>query len=155
MMDLSAIRSDMISLDNLRLEDYRKLVGLAEEQKNILISGKNDGLQENLTAQDIVINELCQLDKRRELLSTRLEQADGESSDEFDRAIDEMERKLKESATDLHSFVQTNKELLSNAMQFVRFSISLLSFVTTNQPAYGPGTNTASAASAVVLDRTV
>ena len=63
-MEPDSIRDEMVTTARKRLERYDQVVGLAEEQKAILVEGRHSELTENLTKFDPLLLELKQLGKR-------------------------------------------------------------------------------------------
>jgi multidrug efflux pump subunit AcrA (membrane-fusion protein) len=135
-MNADAIRNDLISAATNRLERIGALLALAEEERQILISGRHVELTVNLERQDALLIELSQLDKREEALAMQLKavEQDAPKSRAFDQAHASIAGKAAEIAIRLKSTVETNRELLSNALQFISFSVGILTKLVTDQP---------------------
>jgi len=129
-MEPDSIRDEMVTTARKRLERYDQVVGLAEEQKAILVEGRHSELTENLTKFDPLLLELKQLGKREEALRRHLEraQADGQvaSSSSLDAEYAKTADLTAEKTSVLRTLTETNKQLLANASEFMRFSIGII-----------------------------
>jgi hypothetical protein len=154
-MDAEVIRNELIAVAEVRLDRYRRLLSLAEEQRGILLAGRHAELVGNLANHDPVLAELAQLDRREEMLLARLNEAGDPSalSPDFEGKHQRIAEQTSEAATRLRSIVQGNAQLLANAMDFVSFSIGILSKLAADLPSYDPSAEAANPA--LVFDRKV
>ncbi len=100
--------------------------------------------------------ELSQLDRREEALAGHLAEAEpmSETSVDSDQQYGEINRETGEAALRLRSLTAANTELLNNAMEFVKFSIGVLSKLANEQQPCDPGIEAGNSA-ALLLDRKV
>jgi len=131
-----------------KLEKCKTLVALAEEQREILVSGRHTELEENALKHDSVLSEISQLDRLEDNLTQEL----GCTNTDFEEKRSEILFRIADEAAKLKTLMETNAELLSNAMNYVTFSMSLLSKLASDQPSYDPRGESA-LSSAIVLDQ--
>jgi len=152
-MDIEVIRDELLTIAEARLACYSKLISLAEEQRELLMAGRHAELAGNLSRHDPVLAELCRLEGREELLEASLGPT-GESRqpEDFECRRRTLAAETSDAALKLRSLTETNKELLTNAANFVGFSIGIISQLVGDQPAYSPEGERA-AVTTLVLDR--
>lgn len=155
-MNIERLKNELVSIAGRRLQRFRELASLAEEQRSLLLNGRHSELPGNVTEHDRLLVELNQLDRREEALAGHLADAEpvsGTSAD-FDRKYGEINRETGEVALRLQSLTVANTELLNNAMEFVTFSIGILSKLANEQQPCDPGIEAGNSA-ALLLDRKV
>lgn len=146
------MRIELIEIAEQRLRNYNALVSLAEAQREILIGGRHAELLENLNEHDPILVELERLDARAGTLASHLDKND--KSPDFERKLKRLARQISEAASKLEDLVRANAELLTNAMNFVSFSIALISKIATDQQSYNPNSDLTPGL-ALMLDRKV
>lgn len=124
-MDLGKVSSELLSLASRRLEIFRELVRLAEEQRTILVEGRHGDLLDNVRKNDSLLTTLSQIEKHEKVLLEHLENANDEHG--FKPAYRHLNQQALETAAHLRELVSVNKELLENAAEYVRYSVSVLS----------------------------
>jgi hypothetical protein len=128
-MEPETIENEIVSIERKRLDDYEKLLALAEQQQAILLEGRHDELNENIAQFDPLLVELKQLDRWEDSLFKRLDQRSGDSSDPSINVNDkcrDIVRMTLSKAAHLRTLTETNKNLLANAMQFVDMSMGII-----------------------------
>jgi flagellar biosynthesis/type III secretory pathway chaperone len=116
---------------------YRKLVVLAEQQKDLLVAGKVDSLTENIRLEEKEVFALNPLiAERKELLAqmAKLHQLKAMGLDEAVKRcpIEEIEdlkkavMELVQSARHLEEMNQGNEKLLNNALSYADFTLKLI-----------------------------
>jgi flagellar biosynthesis/type III secretory pathway chaperone len=116
---------------------YRKLMQLAEQQKELLIDGKTDVLPENVRLEEKEVFALGPLIARRNELLTQmgklhqlktlsltdaLQRVPVEFIEEFKKAVIE----LVQTAKRLEEANQRNEKLLQNALSYVNFTLKII-----------------------------
>jgi hypothetical protein len=150
-MSKTTTRRNLISNTEHRLEEYRKLVSLSEEQREILVENRISELETNLQEQDLVLVKLSELEEQAEdVVETALESLSGTEKSRYE----ELDAQIADTALRLREIVNTNAELLDNAMQFVGFSMSLVSQLCCEQQSYNP-TSDGGGNHAIVFDKMV
>lgn len=127
-------------LEALSAEDkcYRGLVGLAEEQKAILVSGKLEGLQDNVRRQEKILFELGPVSSGRQLLLGEMGKSLGlksavtmtavidRISDDRRAQLERATRALRQTVRELESLNLTNGKLLENAQAYSKFTLEAM-----------------------------
>ena len=154
-VDATSHRDDLMSVTHLRLERLKKLIELAEEQRSILLQGRNSDLPENVRAQDMALAELAHLQKREDALIETLS-AEANAGPDVKREHVALSAKASRAAQRLQTVVRGNRQLLDNAMQYVSFSLGVISELASNQqPGYDTKSDGPSNSLAILLDRKV
>ena len=122
--DTDVVRRELDSSGSRRLERLETLIRLAEEERSILVQGRHADLEANLGAQDRLLAEVRQLDKREEKASMMLEEGSLGPALHVEHA---------KAADRLRSLVEVNTELIQNAMRFVNFSLGVLMSLASEQ----------------------
>jgi hypothetical protein len=150
------IRNEIISISELRYKGIQKLISLAEEQRNILVTCRHDELPENLNKHEPILDELARLDKREDALEAQLSQLKTKDniSTIFNQKQEQAAIKTAYAMRKLRSLVESNAELLQNMMNYVNYTIAVIAKIVRDQPSYDPRSE-AMTTSAVVFDQMV
>lgn len=124
-MDSGKISSELLSLASRRLDIFRELVRLAEEQRAILVEGRHGDLLENVRKNESLLLTLNQVEKHEQALVELLRDAGNEHG--FRPAYRHLNQQVLEVAGQLRDLVSVNRELLENAAEYIRYSVSVLS----------------------------
>jgi len=118
-----------------------------------LIEGRHSELAENVKAQDLILAELDNLQKREDgLLQTVSSRPALNLEPEYESAGARASR----AAQRLKSITRGNRDLLDSAMQYVTFSMGVLSGLAADQQvSYDPRLETVPNTLAMMLDRKV
>ena len=154
--DCEAIRKEIINISELRYEYIQKLIALAEEQKNILVSCRHDELPENLSKQEPILDKIAQLDKREDMLEAQLSELEENSniSIDFNKSQERAAVRIASATRRLRSLVESNAELLQNMMNYVNYTIAIIAKMVSDHQSYDPRTE-ALPTTAVVFDQMV
>ncbi|GEM_PF-2495579 len=154
-MDATTIRNELITAARFRLQRFRDLVSLAEEQRAILLERRHDDLPENLRRHDPLLIELAKAEKREESLLAMLSEAETEAggSEEFEAAYGKINEETRDLARRLQPLVAGNTQLLKTMMEYVQFSIDVMFKVMSEQQPFDRTADIGSAA--LLLDRKV
>lgn len=125
MLDSGKIGSELLSLASRRLDIFRELVRLAEEQRSILVEGRHGDLLDNVRRNESLLLTLSQVEKHEQTLVELLRDAGDEHG--FRSAYRHLNQQALEVAAQVRDLVSTNRELLENAAEYVRYSASVLS----------------------------
>lgn len=139
--------NEILLISKQKLEKCKALVALAEEQREILVSGRHTELEENARKYDFVLSEISRLDQLEQNPAIELNCTDMD----FEQKRSEILFRIADEAAKLKILMETNAELLGNAMNYITFSMSLLSRLAADQPSYDPRGESA-LSSAIVLD---
>ena len=152
-MEAETTRQNLMSIALLRVERLTALVELAEQQRSMLIEGRHSELAENVKAQDLILAELDNLQKREDgLLQTVSSRPALNLEPEYESAGARASR----AAQRLKSITRGNRDLLDSAMQYVTFSMGVLSGLAADQQvSYDPRLETVPNTLAMMLDRKV
>ena len=153
-MNAEVIRDQLISTAALRLDGLTKLVTLAEEQQAMLVGGKHSDLESNIRDHDLTLSELAQLDHHEAAMAEKLDDA-ADAALGLDDRYEVIARNTTDTCRKLGSLVHCNAELLDNAMQYVSFTLGLLSDLAAGQQSYDPKSDGAANSAAIMLDRKV
>lgn len=130
------LEQNLISNAELKLEQYRNLTTLSEKQREILVENRISDLEANLREQDQVLTMLGELEKQVENMQ---DTAPGVLTDDQKSRYEELDAQIADTALRLREIVNINGQLLDNAMQFVGFSMSLVSqLCCEQQKSYNP-----------------
>ena len=136
-MEEHTIIDEIVSTARMRLERYDRLVALAEEQQSILVENRHSELAQNLAVIDPLLFELKQINKRQENLFRHLEESqDGGQATrlpDINKEYEELAQRTAEKADRLRTLTEVNRQLLSNAMDFVNFSMGIICKVVAEQ----------------------
>ncbi|MEN6521541.1 MAG: flagellar export chaperone FlgN [Armatimonadota bacterium] len=152
-MDAEKIRDEIILISKHRLDRCKTLVSLAQEQRELLTQRRHDELNDNAKKHEQLISDLMKLDRREKALLREIDryQSDSNTTAAFDKRRNAVITETSAEAKKLGSIMQINAGLLNNAMNYVSFTVGLLSKIVSSRPSYDPrGENITS--SAVVLD---
>lgn len=154
-MDTATIKRKLTTTAELQLQQYRELVSLVEEQREILIDNRHSDLEGNVALQDKTLAEISELDRQEEMLLEILAGTnDSPAPSHFEDGHREITAEIAQTAERLRSLVETNTELLANAVRFVDFSIGILSQLGNEQQSYNPNADPAGNC-AIIFDRRV
>jgi flagellar biosynthesis/type III secretory pathway chaperone len=121
---------EIVAILDKRLEDYDHLIGLAEEQKALLLANRRDDLQENLSKFDPVLSELQQLKTREDSVAKRIKQAQaaGDLPDfDIQSVYAELRDSILERVNRLRRLTEQNTRLIKNMMNLTRFTMMAIS----------------------------
>ncbi|MEN6372151.1 MAG: flagellar export chaperone FlgN [Armatimonadota bacterium] len=152
-MDAEKIKEELILISQHRLDRCKGLVSLALEQRELLTNRRHTELEDNARKHEQLIADLVKLDRREKTLLQELGryQSDSSTTVAFNKRRSTVIAEIGAEAKKLKSLMQINAGLLGNAMNYINFTMGLLSRIVSNQPSYDPrGENLTS--SAVVLD---
>jgi len=154
-MDATTVRNELITAARFRLQRFQELISLAEEQRAILLERRHTDLPENLRKHDPLLIELAKVEKREESLLGMLSDAETETgkSDDFEAQYAEINRETRALALTLQTLVAGNTQLLETMMEYVQFSINIMSKLMCEQQSYDPAADPGTAA--LLLDRKV
>ena len=153
-MDSEQIKSKLIEIAILRLHKLTEMVNLAEQERSILVEGRNWELMDNIRAQDLATAELSQLLAQEDNLSDLLSShTTAQPAPDFKLAYESVATKAVRAAERLRTIIRHNTELLDNAMQYVTFSLGILSTLANEQQSYDPQSDTEAKSLAIMLDR--
>jgi len=138
-MDLNALRDEMLSIAKLRMERYREMIKLAEEKKAVLTDGRHADLLEVTRRFDPILVELAQLEKREAQVIKHLEQVDLARGSFVTPEYEAIQSETRKLALQLRELTYINMTLLDNAMQFVNFSMGMISEIATDNHASDGG----------------
>jgi hypothetical protein len=152
-MNTEKVRDEIILIEKHRLNRCRELVSLALEQREILTERRHSELEDNASKHENVIAEVAKLDRRKESLLQELDrQQTGSSAPvDFEKRRSAILAETAGEAKKLKSIMEVNAGLLSNAMNYVSFTMGLMARLATVQPSYDPRSES-SLSSAIVLD---
>jgi hypothetical protein len=152
-MEAATTGKHLMSIALLRVERLTELVELAEQQRSILIEGRHAELAENVKAQDLILAELDHLQKREDSLFQTVSSRPALGlSEEYESAG----AKASRTAQRLKSVTRGNRDLLDSTMQYVAFSMSILSGLAADQQiSYDPKSEAGPNTLAMMLDRKV
>ncbi len=173
-MDATTIRNELITAARFRLQRLQELISLAEEQRAILLERRHADLQENLRKHDPLLIDLAKVEKREESLLGMLAESDGPvgeafnglpagrplkaspteaSASEFEAQYAGINRETRALAVVLQALVAGNTQLLKTMMEYVQFSVGIISKLVSEQQTYDPAADPGGAA--LLLDRKV
>jgi hypothetical protein len=152
-MEAVTTRDNLMSIALLRVERLTALVELAEQQRSMLIEGRHSELAENVKAQDLILAELDHLQKREDgLLQTVSSGHTLGLSPEYES----VGARASRTAQRLKSITRGNRDLLDSTMQYVTFSMGILSSLAADQQvSYDPRPEAGPNTLAMMLDRKV
>lgn len=148
-MNTEALVIELTILAETRLTWHCNLLTLTEEQRKILVSGRIDELNANIAKQDAVVNDLVQLDKHEVALIEQIGQT-GEQVQPGERYT-MLNNKTADAAKRLKEAVMLNKQLLNNALQFVKFSIASITRMAAEQQGFDSSRDS-SGSTSIILD---
>ncbi len=151
-MDATTIRNELITAARFRLQRFRDLVALAEDQRAILLERRHAELPENLRKHDSLLVDLAKVEKREEALLGMLSGQDSDAPD-FQAKYSDINSDTRDEALKLQSLVAGNSKILNTMMEYVQFSISIMSRLMGEQQSYSPAAD--QSAGALLLDRKV
>jgi hypothetical protein len=154
-IEAEAARKRLMSIALVRGELLTGLLKLATDQRQILVKGNHDGLADNIQAQDQSLAELDSLEKQEQCVLQASPADIMRSSQEFRRGYLALARESALTADSLKTIVQTNRELLDTAMQYVAFSLGAISNAAADKQSYDPNSDAANDSLAIMLDRKV
>jgi hypothetical protein len=147
---------NLMSVASLRAERLTRLLELAEEQRTILLQGKDSALPENVQAQEMITAELGQLQKREDSLFEALTSEGSAAGSDWRKDHRAIASKAARTGQRLRTVVRGNRALLDNAMQYVTFSLGVISSLASDQrQSYDPGSEVGATSLAIMLDRKV
>lgn len=159
-MDSTTVRNELITAARFRLQRFRDLVALAEDQRAILMERRHADLPENLRKHDSLLLDLAKVEKREESLLGMLSGDDGEGrspgvgdTSDFEDRYAEINRETRDIALRLQTLVACNTKMLNTMMEYVQFSVSVMSRLMGEQQSYDPAADPGSGA--LLLDRKV
>lgn len=138
-MERSALVRELTANANKRLECYNTLIGLADEQRTIMLGNEHSRLPENLAKFDPLFLEVKRLERNEEALLAQL----AESGDNDDPGYAATRARILEAANVLQSITITNKELITSHMQYVNFTLGLIFKTAAEHSTACPGDNPA------------
>ena len=153
LVEVDSTAKQLASVASVRAKELRRLVDLVREQRDILLQGRVAELSDNVQAQERILADLARLEKREDELKSSLGADSGavESAPSY-LEVAAADRDSAESAEMLRPLVRGNTELLENAMQYVTFSLGILSSLTSEPQPYSPGSESAPNGQAIMLD---
>lgn len=142
---MSDMFQDLIAVLQQEEGCYRELKGLAVEQKAILVSGKLEGLQENVRQQEKIMFSLGPMSETRRLLLEGLGKSLGLKnpmmSDLAGRLAGDQAASLRatvgglmDTVRDLDAVYKTNGKLLDNAQAYSKFTMEAIQGTATIRP---------------------
>lgn len=165
-MDQLTIENELMHIAKLRLERFAQLVTLAEEQREILVHARNSDLPANVAEHDRLLVELGKLESKEDKIKAILSNGSAGASPsqaspsqwtpnaELEQAITDVNIRAVELALMFQQLTYTNKELLDNAMEYINFTLAVISKLACEDQSNACGsemTNT----HAILLDRKV
>jgi len=116
--------AEIEAINAKRIEGYDKLITLAEEQQQILLSCKRGDLSENLAKFDPILVELKQLARKEEAFVQRLREQSSEISRETITA--RFKDAVMARVHRLRDLTEKNVHLLNNLMSLSNFTMELI-----------------------------
>ena len=150
-MTAKAAPDQLVTTAALRLEKLTKLVTLAEKQQGMLLTSKHADLEENLREHEMTLAELAQLNRQEEVLMGQMDGA-GEPPTLSGGRYEAIARDTTDTCHRLSSLVHCNTHLLDNAMQYVDFSLGILTSLATGERPYDLKPDGAANSPAIMLD---
>jgi len=145
-MNEKSVKSELTAIAKSRLAHYRKLIALADAQREFLIGGKYSDLVDNLREHDPILVEIGRLDKREETLAGMLTEVD------LDPDYKQILRETAETAALLAKLTRINAQLLENARDYITFSLGIITKSVNEQQSADLASNPAGA---LLLDQKV
>jgi len=150
-MTAKAAPDQLVTTAALRLEKLTKLVTLADKQQAMLLESKHSDLEENLREHELTLAELAQLNRQEEALMGQPDVA-GDTATLRGGGHEAIARDTTDTCRRLSSLVQCNAQLLDNAMQYVDFSLGILTSLFTGERPYDLKSDGAANSPAIMLD---
>lgn len=144
---------------------YGQLFQYAENKTGIVVHGEVENLQTLVGKEQKIVSELSKLKDAREQILRQISKSIGKSADELKisdilevlpadqaRPLAEIRDKLMETIKKLSDRNALNQKLLQNALEYVDFSLNLLTQPAPQTTQYGRKGNEAGAKSHGILD---
>jgi flagellar biosynthesis/type III secretory pathway chaperone len=144
---------------------YKKVLKIAEEKTGIIINGGLENLQETIGKEQRLISELNQLTVVREQILQQIGKSIGKDArllavtdfidilpEEHAKRLYTVRDKLKNTIFSLAAKNELNQKLIRNALEYVDFSLNLLSQPVPQATQYGRKGNEAESQNRRVLD---
>lgn len=136
--DMTPGHDDIRMISKQRISLYEDLTDLALEQRQILVEGRHEDLAQNIERQEPLAAALM-----------KLEQSCPQLNEDDPLAV-----QAGKASERLRAAMEVNKQLLANAIGYIRFSIGLVAQLATDKVSYDPQTSD-TPNSAIVLDTKV
>lgn len=163
--------TDVIWVDNLvkifeyEIKIYAKVLEEAENKKNVIIKGDVEGLQTNVVKEQKYINELNKLAEASEQIIGHIAKTTGKKREEINisylisilpeekaKRLSSKRDELKQIIEDLRAKNDLNQKLIDNSVDYINFSLNLLTQPTPQPTQYGSTGNTTQTSGRNVLD---